>query len=182
MSIWPPLQPISVLVTEIESSGLVLSVVEGRIRAVPAGRITAEHAEMLKQRRAEAVEFLAKRVQPATGGHPFTPPGPQAPGAADAGNQAASDSPPVVWLIYLGTDDREHAITKEDYDDARQWIWPADCPNPDPPVKMDKQKNAVRKRWVSVPAGEYPTAWVAPVYLVDGTMWTRDREKESKAS
>jgi len=177
MSIWPPLQPISSLITEIESSGLAFSVVEGRIRAVPAGRITVEQAETLKQRRSEAVAFLASREASLhTEGR--TAPGGGGTASPADGDADASDAAPVVWLIYLGTDDREHAITKDDYDDARQWIWPADCPMPDPPIKTDKRGNAVRKRWVAIPSGEYPTAWVAPVYLEDGTMFTREREKQ----
>lgn len=151
MSIWPPLQPISALISEIESIGISLSVADGeKIRCTPAGRMTAPHTESLRQRRTDVIQYLIAREKKSQSTH-----------EASASATAPEDDrqlTPTVWLIYEAPDGLEYAITKEDYDDARQWIWPADCPNPFPPLKPDG-----KKRWVAVPAGEYPTCMIHPL-------------------
>ena len=165
MSIWPPKQPISVLISEIEATGITLSIAGAKIRCTPAGRMNPLHTEGLRQRRDEAIEYLTEREKKSQPDNQTSEP-PATP-------REDRPSTPTVWLIYEGTDGLDHAITKDDYDEARNFLWGPDDMVPNPPLK-----NGGRKRWVAIPAGEYPTCWHAPFYLPDGTMWQPSRLNE----
>ena len=162
MNVWPPLQPISDLITEIEFTGITLQAVDGKIRSTPSGKISPSHLDLLRSRRVEVLQFLENRPTALTHTEGRTDPGVggASPAAAPA---AAADAPATeptstLFLLYEAIDGNEYAIPNDDYDLIKSVIWgPEDLK----PLLHPMKRNG-RKRYVMIPDDDAPTCWLDP--------------------
>lgn len=172
MNTWPPISPISDLITEIESTGITLSAVDGRIRSSPAGQLSSTHAEILRARREEVLRFLEKRTAtfPHTEGR--TDPGVGGTGpAATPAAPTTTEPTSTLFLLYEAIDGNEYAIPKDDYDLIKTVIWgPEDLK----PLLHPMKRNG-RKRYVMIPEDDAPTCWLDP--RID---WSEDKVVKEK--